>query len=52
MKIIYSKKAVKAIAHMDKITKQRIKLAIEKLPDGDTIAIEKIAPRGEAYKGV
>ena len=66
---------------MDSTTKQRIKAAIEKLPDGDVkqikgkniithrlrvggwrvlysfdgidkISIEKIAPRGEVYKGV
>jgi len=66
---------------MDSATKQRIKIAIEQLPDGDTkqikgrsiatyrlrvgswrvlysfddngtICIEKVAPRGEVYKGV
>ncbi|MCL1808028.1 MAG: type II toxin-antitoxin system RelE/ParE family toxin [Oscillospiraceae bacterium] len=35
MNIIYSKKAVKAVNRMDNTTKQRIKAAIEKLPDGD-----------------
>jgi len=81
MNIIYSKQAVKTINGMDGATKQRIKTAVEKLPDGDTkqikgrniityrlrvggwrvlyslgdgntISIEKIAPRGEVYKGV
>ena len=81
MNITYSKQAVKAINSMDAAAKQRIRAAIEKLPDGDTkqikgrnittyrlrvggwrvlysfvdsdtISIEKIAPRGEAYKGV
>jgi len=80
MNIIYSKQAVKAINRMDGATKQRIKTAIEQLPDGDTkqikgrkittfrlriggwrvlyffengdtISIEKIAPRGGIYKG-
>ncbi|MBQ1434771.1 MAG: type II toxin-antitoxin system RelE/ParE family toxin [Clostridia bacterium] len=79
MRLIYSKQAVKAISGMDKPTKQRIKKAVEALPDGDikplqgshgsfrlrvggwrilfshpdseTILIEKIAPRGEVYKG-
>lgn len=65
---------------MDRISKQRIKVAIEKIPEGDIkalqgapgsyrlrvgdwrvlfsypecdiILIEKIAPRGEVYKGV
>lgn len=65
---------------MDRTTKQRIKTAIEKIPDGDikplqgvkgsyrlrvggwrilfsypeagVVLIEKIAPRGEVYKGV
>jgi len=81
MKIIYSKQAIKTIDRMDGATKQRIKSAIEQLPDGDTkqikgrniatcrlrvggwrvlysfsddgeISIEKIAPRGDVYKGV
>jgi len=80
MNITYSKKAVKTINGMDGLTKERIKTAIEKLPDGDAkqikgrsvttfrlrvggwrvlfslngndILIEKIAPRGEVYKGV
>ena len=81
MNIIYSKQAVKAISRMDGAAKQRIKTAIEYLPNGDvkqirgnniithrlrvggwrvlysfdgvdTIFIEKIAPRGEVYKGV
>ena len=81
MNIVYSKQAVKTINHMDRVTKQRIKAAIERLPNGDTklikgrsivtsrlrvggwrvlysigenstISIEKIAPRGEVYKGV
>lgn len=80
MNLEYSNQAVKAINGMDKPTKQRIKSALEKLPNGDikqlkgvlgsyrlrvgdwrvifsyptkeTILIEKIAPRGEVYKGV
>ena len=93
MDIQYSKKAVKTINGLDKPTKQRIKKAIEGLPEGDIktlkgsdnsyrlrvgdwrvlfsyfeskhkdettgetitekgILIEKIAPRGEVYKGV
>ena len=80
MNVIYSKQALKAIASMDAPTKQRIKAALERLPEGDTkqikgrdittyrlrvggwrvlytfgdddtISVEKIAPRGEAYKG-
>ena len=80
MNIIYSKQALKSIKRMDTTLKQRIKTAIEQLPDGDTkqimgrnetthrlrvggwrvlysfdndtIRIEKIAPRGQVYKGV
>lgn len=80
MDIQYSKRSVKAINGMDKPTKQRIKKAIEAIPNGDikplkgfdgsyrlrvgdwrvifsyidkdVILIEKIAPRGEVYKGV
>lgn len=81
MNIFYSKQAIKAIARVDGATKQRIRSAIEQLPNGDTkqiksrsittyrlrvgawrvlysfddsgaIWIEKIAPRGGAYKGV
>ena len=93
MDIQYSKRAIKAINGMDKPTKQRIKKAIEGIPQGDikalqgaensyrlrvgdwrilfsyfetmykdestgetktgkAILIEKIAPRGEVYKGV
>ena len=80
MEISYSKAAVKVINGLDRPTKQRMKAAIEKLPEGDvkplrgskgtfrlrvgdwrilfscpdydTILIEKIAPRGEVYKGV
>lgn len=35
MKIEYAKRAVKVINSLDKPTKQRIRTAIEKLPDGD-----------------
>lgn len=80
MNIEYSKQAVKTISGADRPTKQRIKAAIEGLPQGDIkplkgskgtyrlrigdwrilfsypakdmILIEKIAPRGEVYKGV
>jgi len=79
MSIEYSKAAVKAIAAMDRKTKQRIKEAIEGIPGGDikplrgsstlyrlrvgglrivfsypdsnTVLIERIAPRGDVYKG-
>lgn len=79
MNIQYAKMAVKSIGAMDRTIKQRIKQAIEGLPQGDvkrlkgsdelyrmrvggwrivfsypdknTILIEKIAPRGDVYKG-
>ena len=79
MDIVYSKAAVKAIRLLDTKTKQRIKIAIEKIPKGDikplrgvnslyrlrvgdrriifsypdenTVLIEKIALRGDVYKG-
>ena len=35
MKPVYSKAVAKAIGGMDNATKQRIKAAIEKLPEGD-----------------
>ena len=35
MEIRYAKAAVKVINSMDRPTKQRIKAAIEKIPDGD-----------------
>lgn len=35
MKVEYSKQSVKAINAMDRKTKQRIKIAVESLPDGD-----------------
>jgi mRNA interferase RelE/StbE len=78
---IYSKQAAKVLNTLNKPTKQRIRLGIEKIPNGDikqlkgrtittyrlrigdwrilfsfvdsnTVLIEKIAPRGEVYKGV
>ena len=80
MEIIYSRQAIKVINTLDSSTKQRLRTAIEKLPDGDIkllqgrvsvyrlrvggwrvlfsysdnniIQIEKIAPRGDVYKGV
>ena len=80
MNIEYSKKSIKAINGMDRPTKQRIKAAVEGIPNGDikplkgadgsfrlrvgdwriifscpaddVVLIEKIAPRGEIYKGV
>lgn len=79
MNIVYAKAPIKVIEAMNKKTKQRIKKAIEAIPDGDilplqgsqvlyrlrvggwriifsypddkTILIEKISPRGDAYKG-
>ena len=35
MEVRYAKAAVKAINSMDRPTKQRIKAAVEKLPEGD-----------------
>ncbi len=35
MNIEYSKQSVKAINSMDKRTKQRIKTAVENIPNGD-----------------
>lgn len=35
MEIRYAKAAVKSISGMDRPTKQRIKAALERLPDGD-----------------
>ena len=81
MKVLYGKDAAKVISRLDVPTKQRIRAAIERLPDGDvkqikgrniityrlrvggwrvlysfeddsTIYVEKVAPRGEAYRGV
>jgi len=43
MNIIYSKKAIKVISSMDRVAKQKIKTAIEKLPDGD---VKQIKSRG------
>jgi len=40
MNKIYSKQAIKTIAGMDSVTKQRIKTAIEMLPNGDTKQIK------------
>ena len=79
MDIVYSKASVKTIAAMDRNTKQRIKKAIEGIPNGDIkplrgsnalyrlrvgnwrivfsypesnrVLIERIAPRGDVYKG-
>ncbi len=79
MDIIYSRASVKVINRLDRPTKQRIRNAVERLPEGDvkplsgsvrlyrlrvgdwrivfsypdvnTVLIERIAPRGEAYKG-
>lgn len=79
MNIIYSRAAIKTINGLDRSTKQRIRNAVERLPNGDvkplsgsarlyrlrvgnwrivfsypdrdTALIEKIAPRGDVYKG-
>ena len=79
MRTEYTKAAVKSISSMERKTKQRIKEAIEGIPDGDikplqgsltlyrlrvgkwrivfsypdddTVLIERIAPRGDVYKG-
>ena len=40
MNIEYTKQAQKAIARMDKPTKDRIREAIEKIPDGDIVPLE------------
>ena len=50
MEIIYSKTAVKAVAELDKQTKQRIKLGIEGLiavpPVGDIKMMQGVNPPG------
>lgn len=50
MYIRYEKIAVKHIEILDGQTKQRLKMAIEKLPFGDIITIKDVLPRGQAYK--
>ncbi len=40
MNVIYSKQAIKTLGGMDMPTKQRIRTAIELLPEGDTKQIE------------
>lgn len=35
MQIVYSKKALKALSRMNVDVKRRIKVAVERLPDGD-----------------
>lgn len=40
MKIEYEKEAAKHISKMDKPTKQRLKVAIEKLPSGDVVKLQ------------
>jgi mRNA interferase RelE/StbE len=40
MDIIYSKQAIKTINRLDGTTKQRIKVSIEQLPNGDTKQIK------------
>lgn len=65
MQINYAKIAVKHIECLDKVTKQRIKNSIEKLPFGDIknfrvlfclendiITIKDVLPRGQAYKRI
>ena len=47
MQIKYSKQAVKAINRINNPTKQRIKVAIEKLPIGD---IKKLQGYSNAYR--
>lgn len=42
MRIEYAKQAVKAINGMDKSTKQRIRIAIEDLPNGDVKPLKGI----------
>ena len=46
MYIRYEKIAVKHIEILDGQTKQRLKMAIEKLPFGDIITIKDVLPRG------
>lgn len=80
IEIKLSKKAIKVLESLDKLTKARIVAGIQEIPQGDikplrgaegtfrlrvggwrilfsypeknTILIEKISPRGDAYKGV
>lgn len=40
MKIQYTKVAVKSISEMDRQTKQRIKQAIENIPNGDIVPLQ------------
>ena len=40
MQIIYEKSAAKYIQTQDKHTKQRLKNAIERLPDGDVVKLQ------------
>ena len=47
MNISYSKPAIKAIGHIDSPMKQRIKAAIENLPDGD---VKKLKGFTVAYR--
>jgi len=47
VKIEYAKKAVKYIESLDKPTKQRIKKAIEKIPNGD---IKKLKGIENSYR--
>ena len=47
MEITYSKKAVKVIEGMDRTTKQRIRAAIERLPDGD---VKRLQGQIDAYR--
>lgn len=53
MRIEYEKEAAKHISKMDRPTKQRLKIAIEKLPAGDVKklqGIKDVLPRGQVYK--
>ena len=47
MEIIFSKSAIKTISKLDKITKKRVKVAIEKIPYGD---IKKLAGYTKTYR--
>jgi mRNA interferase RelE/StbE len=47
MKIDYSKQAIKTISKMEKKTKTRIKLALERLPKGD---VKPLIGAGNVYR--
>lgn len=49
MQIEYTRESIKQIKNLDKFMKQRVKHAIEKLPEGQII-VKAVLPRGKVYK--